>query len=79
VVTWAFKPRFTSNRLDRVEPAHSHCNHDDIKRVYEADRKAGRVDGSLIACNIGGLSRFKSEDLDLIEGPNTRIERPALH
>jgi len=41
----------------------SHYSHDDIKRVYEADLTAGRVDGSLIACDVGALSRFTITDV----------------
>jgi hypothetical protein len=35
----------------------SHYKQADIKRVYEADLAAGRVDGSLVACQVGALSR----------------------
>jgi hypothetical protein len=41
----------------------AHYNQADIKRVYEADLAAGRVDGSLIACDVGGLSRFTMTDV----------------
>jgi hypothetical protein len=41
----------------------SHYRQADIARVYEADLKAGRVDGSLIACEVGGLSRFTITDV----------------
>lgn len=41
----------------------SHYQQADIKRVYEADLAAGRVDGSLVACQVGGLSRFTITDV----------------
>ena len=41
----------------------SHYQQADIKRVYERDLEAGRVDGSLIACQVGGLSRFTITDV----------------
>jgi hypothetical protein len=41
----------------------SHYLQADIKRVYERDLLAGRVDGSLIACQVGGLSRFTITDV----------------
>lgn len=41
----------------------SHYNHADIKRIYEADLRDGRVDGSLIACDTGVLSRFTITDV----------------
>jgi hypothetical protein len=41
----------------------AHYSQADIKRVYEADLAAGRVDGSLIACEVGGLSRFTMTDV----------------
>lgn len=41
----------------------AHYRQADIARVYEADLKAGRVDGSLIACDVGGLSRFTMTDV----------------
>jgi hypothetical protein len=41
----------------------SHYQQADIKRVYERDLAAGRVDGSLVACQVGGLSRFTITDV----------------
>jgi len=41
----------------------AHYRQADIARVYEADLKAGRVDGSLIECEVGGLSRFTMVDV----------------
>ena len=41
----------------------SHYQQADIKQVYEADLAAGRVDGSLVACQVGGLSRFTITDV----------------
>lgn len=43
--------------------AGAHYKHEEIKRVYEADLRAGRVEGSLIACDVGGLSRFTITDV----------------
>src|SRR5207244_3597993 len=41
----------------------SHYQQADIKRVYKRDLAAGRVDGSLVACQVGGLSRFTITDV----------------
>src|SRR5437773_504757 len=41
----------------------SHYGQADIKRVYERDLAARRVDASLIACQVGGLSRFTITDV----------------
>jgi hypothetical protein len=41
----------------------SHYRQADIKRVYEDGLATGRVDGSLIACQIGDLSRFTMTDV----------------
>jgi len=41
----------------------SHYQQSDIKRVLERDLAAGRVDGTIIACEVGGLSRFTMTDV----------------
>ena len=41
----------------------SHYQQADIKRVYEQDLEKGRVEGSLVACQVGGLSRFTMTDV----------------
>ncbi len=44
----------------------SHYQQADIKRVYESDlmaKPSRRVDGSLVACQVGGLSRFTITDV----------------
>ena len=41
----------------------SHYQQTDIRRVYERDLATGRVDGSLVACQLGGLSRFTITDV----------------
>ena len=61
----------------------AHYRQADIKRVYEADLAAGLVDGSLIACEVGGLSRFTMTDvlalrlMDDAAGASTREEFSA--
>jgi hypothetical protein len=40
-----------------------HYRKADIKRVFERDLAAGRVDGSLVACQVGGLSRSTITDV----------------
>lgn len=35
-----------------------HYQQSDIKRVFEHDLAAGRVDGAVVACEVGGLSWF---------------------
>ena len=41
----------------------SHYNLEDIKRVYERDLRDGRIDSSLIACDVTWLSRFTITDV----------------
>ena len=41
----------------------SHYKQADIRRVYERDLATGRVDGSFVACQVGGLSRFTITDV----------------
>ena len=41
----------------------AHYRQADVERVYRADLAAGRVDGSLIASEVGGLSRFTMTDV----------------
>jgi hypothetical protein len=41
----------------------SHYQQADVKRVYERDLAAGRIDASLVACQVGGLSRFTITDV----------------
>jgi hypothetical protein len=41
----------------------AHYRQVDVERVYRADLAAGRVDGSLIASEVGGLSRFTMTDV----------------
>lgn len=35
----------------------------DIRRVYERDLADQRVDGTIVACEVGGLSRFTMTDV----------------
>lgn len=41
----------------------SHYQQADIQRVFERDLRAGRVDGSIVASEVGGLSRFTMTDV----------------
>lgn len=41
----------------------AHYRQADVERVYRADLAARRVDGSLIASEVGGLSRFTMTDV----------------
>jgi hypothetical protein len=40
-----------------------HYKQGDIKRVYERDLAAGRVEGSVVTCQVGLLSRFTLTDV----------------
>ena len=40
-----------------------HYQQADIKRVFERDLADGRVEGAVIACEVGGLSRFTITDV----------------
>jgi hypothetical protein len=40
-----------------------HYQQADIKRVFEHDLEQGKVDGSIVACEVGGLSRFTITDV----------------
>ncbi len=41
----------------------AHYRQADMKRVYERDLAENRMEGSLVACQVGGLSRFTITDV----------------
>jgi len=41
----------------------SHYKQVDIERMYRSDLAAGKVEGAVVACDVGGLSRFTITDL----------------
>ena len=41
----------------------SHYRQADIERMYRSDLTAGKVEGTVVACKVGGLSRFTITDL----------------
>jgi hypothetical protein len=79
------RPAFTDDSfIKRVRDSiGSHYRHADIKRVFESDLAKGRVDGAVIACEIGGLSRFTITDvlalhlLDEAAGADLALEKFA--
>jgi hypothetical protein len=41
----------------------SHYQQADIERVFRRELEAGRVEGAVVACQVGGLSRFTMTDV----------------
>jgi hypothetical protein len=41
----------------------SHYQQADVERVFRRELEAGRVEGALVACQVGGLSRFTMTDV----------------